>query len=381
MLEESYMLIAADLVPTNENYEKFKQGKIIDIMDSNFSKIWYGAKFRLFNLETPISKRKEPFAKAGTFLRADEDTINGIKELKPDLICLANNHIMDFGKRGAYDTINLLNLNNIPHVGFGENLNKMNDYYEFNFQNRIIGIYNCCEHEFSYADNLNCGTNPFNPLTSLFRIQELKKNCDFLIVIYHGGKELYQYCTPKLKEICHSISTAGADLIVCQHSHCISCFEEFNGTTILYGQGNFIFDLDEDGKWNSMTKDSILVKLNLIDFSIDFIEFTNKKTLNIKQNQTKTLFYERSKQIKDDILVKERYLKEIKYNSYKYFRQLLSTKYLGAIDKRLFNSYFMKKRYKQIRLLLINYLDCEVHIENILSYLKEFDELYKEVEL
>ena len=33
----------------------------------------------------------------------------------------------------------------------------------------------------------------------------------------------------------------GADVILCQHSHCIGCYEYYEGCHILYGQGNFHF--------------------------------------------------------------------------------------------------------------------------------------------
>ena len=33
----------------------------------------------------------------------------------------------------------------------------------------------------------------------------------------------------------------GADVVLCQHSHCIGCYEQYEGAHILYGQGNFHF--------------------------------------------------------------------------------------------------------------------------------------------
>jgi len=33
----------------------------------------------------------------------------------------------------------------------------------------------------------------------------------------------------------------GADVVLCQHTHCISCYENYRGGHILYGQGNFHF--------------------------------------------------------------------------------------------------------------------------------------------
>ena len=52
----------------------------------------------------------------------------------------------------------------------------------------------------------------------------------------------------------------GADVVLTQHSHCIGCYEEYEGGHILYGQGNFHFC------WDGMPEcwyTSLLVELEL----------------------------------------------------------------------------------------------------------------------
>jgi poly-gamma-glutamate synthesis protein (capsule biosynthesis protein) len=39
----------------------------------------------------------------------------------------------------------------------------------------------------------------------------------------------------------------GADAVLCQHSHCIGAVERHRGGTILYGQGNFLFNYAAHG--------------------------------------------------------------------------------------------------------------------------------------
>lgn len=62
-------------------------------------------------------------------------------------------------------------------------------------------------------------------------------------MLYHGGKEYYRYSSPNLQKTCRKMTEKGADLVLCQHSHCIGSYEEYNDSTILYGQGNFIFNM------------------------------------------------------------------------------------------------------------------------------------------
>src|SRR5699024_431430 len=228
--------------------------------------IWINADFRLFNLEVPITDKASPISKQGPNLIAPKSTINGIKGLHPSLITLANNHILDQNEQGLFSTSNLLDKNNIHHIGAGENLNKASEPYIFQWNGNKIGVYTCAEHEFTIATENSAGANPFDPLESLDHIAKLKSKCNYVIVLYHGGKEHYRYPSPYLQKVCRKIVDKGADLVICQHSHCVGSFEEYDKGTIVYGQGNFIFNEHNNEFWNT----GLLVKVDDI-FNIEYI--------------------------------------------------------------------------------------------------------------
>ena len=131
-------------------------------------------------------------------------------------------------------TINCLTENKIGYGGVGRNLQEASKPYFFERKGIKVGIYCCAEHEFSIATESTYGANPFDPLESLDHIIDMKKKCDVIIVLYHGGKEYYRYPSPDLQRICRKMVDKGADLVVCQHSHCIGCEEEWNNGVILY---------------------------------------------------------------------------------------------------------------------------------------------------
>lgn len=79
-------------------------------------------------------------------------------------------------------------------------------------------------------------------------IRKAKSEADYVIVIYHGGKEYCRYPSPRLLKACREMTLCGADAVFCQHSHIIGCYEKFNGAHILYGQGNFHFADSTDGE-------------------------------------------------------------------------------------------------------------------------------------
>lgn len=183
-----HIIIAGDLVPTESNIELFNTANLNILLGRELLDLWNSADKRIFNLEVPLTEESKPINKWGLNLRAPKSTILGIKTLNPSLVTLANNHILDQGARGLNSTISILKDNCIPFVGAGSNLIDASKPYII-FENELkVGIYACAEYEFSIATEYTPGANPFDPLESLDHLQELKKQCDYVIVIYHGGK-------------------------------------------------------------------------------------------------------------------------------------------------------------------------------------------------
>lgn len=214
----------------------------------------------------PLTDIVSPIKKNGPALRASLKTINLYKKLGVNLVTLANNHIMDQSAQGLESTISALDAADILYVGAGNNLYSLVQSRRFMFNKHRVGVYACAEHEFSIADDTTPGANPFDPLESYDYINMLKNNCDYVIVLYHGGKEHYRYPSPDLQRYCRKFVDKGADLVVCQHSHCIGCMEKFKAGTIIYGQGNFLFDHSESEYW----KTGMLIEMDN-DFHIRYV--------------------------------------------------------------------------------------------------------------
>lgn len=125
-----------------------------------------------------------------------------------------------------------------------------------------IGIYSCAEHEFSITEDRKCGANGFDPLYVLDDIANLRNNVDFLIVLYHGGIEFFQYPAPYLRKICRRLVEKGADIVLCQHSHCVGSFERYENGMILYGQGNFMLNMDDGYMDHSLSDYGVIVQID-----------------------------------------------------------------------------------------------------------------------
>ena len=371
------IVIGADIVPTNVNESFFSQGEMTFVVDSGLDFLLKQAGFRIFNLETPLTDLEKPIQKSGPVLKAGVSTVNGLKALGVDLLTLANNHIMDHGEIGLKSTIEILNKERILSLGAGRNLKESARPFSFLMNKKRVGVYACAENEFSIAGTNTPGANPFDPLESFDCVASLKKENDYVIVLYHGGKEYYRYPSPMLQRVCRKFVEYGADIVICQHSHCIGCEEKFLHGTIVYGQGNFIFAK----KTNIESQTSLLVEIDE-NFKIKYIPLemfgcgVRLATGTVAESILND-FFQRSEQIKQPGFVEEEYenlakkmLTKYLLNISGYNRSVLNRIIKKIVGKR-FLSFFVKRKFSDAdKLYLRAILQCETHRELLLRGLK-----------
>lgn len=369
------IIIGADFVPTKTNEELFISGDLKTLMGDELLEVIRSADYRIFNLEMPLTDYDKGIAKCGPNIKASPKSITAYKKASVNLVTLANNHIMDYGEEGLKSTIDILEKESISYVGVGSNLEEASKPIFFNVKGKKIGVYACAEYEFTIAEENKAGANPFDPLTSLDHIVSTKANCDYLIVLYHGGKEHYRYPSPNLQKRCRRIVEKGADIVLCQHSHCIGCEEKYNGATIVYGQGNFLFDMSEKECWQS----GLLVKID-DDFSISYVPVEKKGNLIRKSESNEILnnFYKRSEEIKDKDFIKKEYSKfassmcdnyllAISAQHRSLIRRVINKLSSHRYEKKLLNRKFNKENLMVIQ----NYIECEAHQELLLRGVKD----------
>lgn len=265
------ILIAADLVPTSQTSDDFAAGNV-DKLFGKVKDLAKGCDRFIVNLECALTKSENAIKKFGPNLKGPAGTAQTLKALGVTDVALANNHVFDFGIEGLTDTLAALDSAGLPYFGIGENDTDSRRPYFFMADGKRIAIINVCEHEYTYALPDRMGANPFDPFLTMQDIRAAKAESDFLIVLYHGGKEYSGYPSPRLRNLCREMVYCGADAVITQHSHCIGCYEKFEGAHILYGQGNFNFSHLEYSKRRECWKTALLVVLTVTDkIDIDFI--------------------------------------------------------------------------------------------------------------
>lgn len=363
------MIIGSDLVPTGTNFDLFEAADVKALAGDKLLKVLEDADFRIFNLETPVCDEEAPIPKYGPCLRVPTRAMPGIKAFKPSLLVLANNHILDQGEQGIYSTFTQLKKWGIPYIGAGENLDAAKPPYIIEQNGKKIAIYNAAEHEFTIAEETSPGAYPFDFLEGPDEIARLKQTCDFVIVLYHAGKEHYRYPSPNLQKVCRKMAEKGADLVICQHTHCVGCMEEYSGCTIVYGQGNFLFDHSDREEWQT----SLLVRIEISDkLNIDYVPIKKcgNKVRLAEDDEAKEImdgFFARTEEIKKPGIIEKRYKECCMV-----FKQWYLYCMAGGQARTGCTSVEFDTEYPIGSLLaMVNYFTCEPHMETLATIAKE----------
>ncbi len=359
------VVFGADIVPVPNNYNQFISADLDGLFGRELLDILGQSEHLVFNLETPLTDTPSPIVKTGPNLIAPVDTVNGLAALHPSLITLANNHILDQGEEGLLSTIETLKNKDVPCIGVGRTPEDAAKPAVLVCNGKRIGVYACAEHEFSIVRDHCAGANPFDPYESLDHIEELKKHCDNVVVIYHGGKEFYRYPTPETMKRCRKMIEKGACLVLCQHTHCVGCMEEHHGGTIVYGQGNFHFDRSEDECWQT----SILVRATFdTDMAVEYIPIHKagsavRLASDSERKEILDGFYARSEQIKDNDFVKDAFLKVAQEQISEYYGYIAGY----GTNRGVEQNYTPKVLSPENLAFLFNCLNCEPHREVIMK--------------
>lgn len=382
--ESGYTLklyIGADFVPTDINRVLFETGNIEALVGKELLGLFKQSDLNVFNLEVPLTDASTPIDKFGNNLKSPTKTIYGYKALEPIFLTLANNHSLDHGVEGLTTALELLKKHDIKNAGAGANVKEAKKPFIFEKDGIRIGFYLCAEHEFTVASCHTMGANPFDVLESFDDVEALKKTCDYVIVLYHGGKEFYRYPSPMLQRYCRKFVDKGADLVVCQHSHCIGSREDYGKGTIIYGQGNFIFNSEFYIQHKEFVKDSLLINVEatkdsfiVSEVPIRSTELGTRLATESEADETLTAYKQRSEHIRDAHFVVQAYKDFADTHVKRYLREFIGRSFTIRVINALFGRKLMQLLLGKTSYLAIqNYLECEAHHELFLRGIKNIN--------
>lgn len=367
------ILIAGDFVPQLRLKEAFLSGKAKEVW-GDIPSVVADSDYSVLNLECPVfNGTAQPIKKTGPNLSCGSYTVDSIKYAGFDGVTLANNHFRDYGDDEIRSTLDLLDSNNIDHLGGGLNPQEAAKVLYKQIEDKKIAFVNMCENEWSIVTDNHAGSNPLDEISLYYTITEAKKNSDYLIAIIHGGKELYQLPTPRMKRLYRYIIDLGADSVINHHQHCFSGYEVYHEKPIFYGLGNFLFD--KGGLYLDGWHDGYMVQLELDD-TVHFHMLPYRQcdeNVGISLLTDKTTFFKKIDELNEiianDFLLESHY-SEIVFKNVDIVKGLLEPYlcryYRGFVNKFKWPFLQTTDGYK----LLMANLQCETHFDVFLAALK-----------
>lgn len=198
------------------------------------------------NLETPFTHRGIPHGAKSAYLGSDVSNISILKRLNISAVCLANNHLYDFGPEGVATTIDLLEKEGISWFGIDGK-----DYRIEEKGNRIVFNGFCCysTNPLKIADSYGSkGINRLN-YNELFSILQKNHNDGWLnIFSIHSGIEHVN--RPSIDQVLFSRALAQKHPYIWygHHPHVIQGIDAYNGSIIAHSLGNFSSSIFEGDK-------------------------------------------------------------------------------------------------------------------------------------
>jgi poly-gamma-glutamate synthesis protein (capsule biosynthesis protein) len=205
----------------------------------------------VINLENPVTKRISPLNKRYVF-RAEPEWLPALRKQGITHAAMANNHTMDQGRKGIADTYRNLKASNITPIGYGSNQQEACKPRLVEKNGVKVALFNSLlflvegwvllEREKGIcqasAEQLSRGIKEFK-----------NANPDYWIVaMLHWGAEYQKKPSQRQRKDAYLLADAGADAIIGHHPHVIQNEEIYNGKTIFYSLGNFVFDQKESDR-------------------------------------------------------------------------------------------------------------------------------------
>ena len=237
------------------------------LFSDGIDSVFRSAQIVVGNLECPATKIEAPVFKRFIF-RGEPEWLVTLKQHGITHLNLANNHSIDQGREGLLDTRrNIIEAGMIP-LGAGENMTEAAAPVLLAEQPRkvwLVPSLRLALENYAYLTDKPCVSQ--EPMDSLLeRVHRLRTadSTAVIIVSLHWGGEHTLQPVPSQRLEAHQLIRAGADVLVCHHTHTLQTIEDFQGKRIYYSIGNFIFD-----QHKPLNSRACIVSLNIKEDGLD----------------------------------------------------------------------------------------------------------------
>jgi len=226
-------------------YDREKKG-ILGGISEDLVEEMKAADVMMLNNEFAYSTRGTKTPNKSYTFRAHPSRVGILHEMGVDIVSLANNHALDYGKDALMDTFATLEEAGIDYVGAGENLARAEAPIYYTIGNKKIAYLASSKVIFAmdwYATENSPGmVGTYDPAPLIKAIEKAAAESDYVVVFVHWGVERKEYPEKYQRDFAKKYIDAGADIVVGCHPHVMQGFEFYKGKPIAYSLGNFWFN-------------------------------------------------------------------------------------------------------------------------------------------
>jgi len=317
----------------------------------------------VLNLETPFVNNQKPWGHKSAFIKSAPGNIEVLKFLGVNSVCLANNHMFDYGQSSFQYTKELLDNYGIHYFGVEERV----DLVEI-AGNKIAFSGYCC-----YSTNPQGLTKKGVNKLDYKDVEEIMIHNHNLgynnIISIHAGQEHVNYPNYDHIQFARKLSSVCPYIYYGHHPHVLQGIETVNNSLIAYSLGNFCFD-------DVYTSKSVspLVKMsdNNRSSAVLSLEYEDNTLIGyeiIPLFDSVVCEYDHKNKISTDIKKYSEKLKEEKNEYVQYRQQLLNAYVEGRKNNRNIKWYLKRMNYNSIRLIINSYKNQKKYNNSIIKYL------------
>lgn len=319
----------------------------------------------VLNLETPFAVDQKPWGYKSAYIKSLPENVKILKYLGVQSVCLANNHLFDFGRSSYELTKRILEENGIKYFGVENKADLIN------INNNKIAFTGFCCYSTNPQGTGKRGINEFDYNPVLNALSEFHNQGYNNIMSVHAGQEHVNYPNSDHIKFARKLSDRIPYVYYGHHPHVLQGIENYKDSLHFYSLGNFCFD-------DVYTDKS---KLPLVKMSDN-----NKSSMivSLTYEENKLMFYEiipifdaipckaeEKKQILDSLI---KYSEKLKADTteYDYYRNNLLNKYIsGRKQMRNIRWYLKRLNLKSIRMILNAYSNKKFYVLNVKKFVND----------
>lgn len=215
---------------------------------------------RVVNLETSVTRGDDVAYGKGVHYRMTPENLPSLAVARPDVTVLANNHVLDFGRRGLLDTLDALAGAGLPVAGAGRDAAGAwrPAAVPLPGGGRRVLVFGCGMPTSGIPPDWAAAPGTpgvaYVPVASaataeqvVRRVREARRPGDLVVVSVHWGSN-WGYGVPRSQlEFAHALVEGGVDVVHGHSSHHPRPVEVHEGRLVLYGCGDLIDDYEGIG--------------------------------------------------------------------------------------------------------------------------------------